>query len=72
MQQRVGSRAIYSTHIDELAARLAGIPAAAVGTAMLRGARSRALRPLFITAGPLIAGVLLLLMTALSLLIMFG
>jgi hypothetical protein len=50
----------------------AGIPAAVLGTAMLRGVRGRVLRPLFITAGALIAGVLLLLMTALDLLIMFG
>jgi hypothetical protein len=50
----------------------AGIPAVAVGTAMLRGVRSRALRPLFITAGTLLAGVLLLLMTALNLLILLG
>ena len=39
---------------------LAGIPAAVVGAAMLRGVRSRALRPLLITAGTLLAGVLLL------------
>jgi undecaprenyl pyrophosphate phosphatase UppP len=51
---------------------LAGIPAAAVGAAMLRGVRSRALRPLFITAGALLAGVLLLLMTALNLLVKLG
>jgi hypothetical protein len=50
----------------------AGIPAAVLGTAMVRGVRGRVLRPLFITAGALIAGVLLLLMTALDLLIMFG
>ena len=51
---------------------LAGIPAAAVGAAMLRGVRSRVLRALLITAGALLAGVLLLLMTALNLLIRFG
>jgi hypothetical protein len=51
---------------------MAGIPAAAVGTAMLRGVRSRALRPLFITAGALLAGVLLLLMTDLNLLTLLG
>ena len=50
----------------------AGIPAAAVGAAMLRGMRGRAPRPLFITAGALLAGVLLLLMTSLNLLVMFG
>jgi len=51
---------------------MAGIPAAAVGTAMLREVRSAALRPLFITAGALLAGVLLLLMTDLNLLITLG
>ncbi len=51
---------------------MAGIPAAAVGAAMLRGVRSRALRPLFITAGALLAGVLLLLMPGLKLLVLFG
>lgn len=51
---------------------MAGIPAAAVGAAMLRGVRSRALRPLFITAGALLAGVLLLLMTGLNLLVLLG
>jgi hypothetical protein len=43
---------------------LAGIPAAAVGTAMLRGLRGRALRPLFMTAGTLLAGALLLLVNS--------
>ena len=42
---------------------LAGIPAAVLGTAMLRGLRGRLLRPLFIAAGVLLAGSLLLLMT---------
>src|SRR5512140_928431 len=51
---------------------LAGIPAAALGAAMLRGVQSRALRTLFITAGALLTGVLLLLMTGLNLLVMFG
>src|SRR5512133_3104733 len=50
----------------------AGIPASAVGAAMLRGVRGRVLRPLFITAGALLAGVLLLLMTSLNLLVMLG
>ena len=50
----------------------AGIPAAALGAAMLRGVRSRTLRPLFVTAGALLAGVLLLLMTGLNLLVLFG
>jgi hypothetical protein len=51
---------------------MAGIPAAAVGTAMLRGLRGKALRPLFITAGALLAGSLLLLMTGLNLLVLLG
>jgi hypothetical protein len=51
---------------------LAGIPAAAMGTAMLRGVRGRTLRPLFITAGALLASALLLLMTSLDLLVLFG
>jgi hypothetical protein len=51
---------------------MAGFPAAAVGAAMLRGMRSRALRPLLVLAGVLLAGVLLLLMTGLNLLVMLG
>jgi hypothetical protein len=59
---------------------MAGIPAAAVGAAMLRGVpfeehkgqASRALRPLFITAGALLASLLLLLMTGLNLLVLLG
>ncbi len=51
---------------------LAGAPAAAMGAAMLRGVRGRLLRPLFITAGALLAGILLLLMTALNLLVLLG
>jgi hypothetical protein len=49
---------------------LVGLPAAALGTAMLRGVR--VLRLLLITAGGILAGVLLLLMTDLNLLIMLG
>ncbi len=51
---------------------LAGIPAAALGTAMLRGVRGGALRPVLITAGVLLAGSLLLLMIGLELLIALG
>ena len=57
---------------------LAGIPAAVMGAVMLRGGpithgeRSRALRPLFIIAGALLAGILLLLMTGLDLLVKVG
>lgn len=47
-----------------------GIPAVVVGAAMLRGVR--ALRPLLMTAGALIAGVLLLVMTDINLLIQLG
>ena len=39
---------------------------------MLSGVRGKALRPLFITAGVLLAGVLLLLMTSLDLLVKLG
>ena len=48
----------------------AGLPAAALGTAMLRGVR--VLRLFLIAAGALLAGVLLLLMTDLSLLLQLG
>lgn len=51
---------------------LAGFPAVAAGLAMLRGVKGRAIRPILITAGVLLAGVLLLLMTGLNLLVLFG
>jgi hypothetical protein len=51
---------------------IAGIPAAAMGAAMLRDVRSKAFRSLFITAGVLLAAVLLLLMTSLNLLVLLG
>jgi len=51
---------------------MAGIPAAALGMAMLHGVRSRVLRLLLITAGVLLSGALLLLMTGLDLLIAVG
>lgn len=47
-----------------------GLPAAAVGAAMLRGVR--VFRPFFIAAGALFAGALLLLETDVSLLILLG
>jgi hypothetical protein len=50
----------------------AGIPAAAVGVAMLRGVRSGALRPLLMIAGVTLASMLLLLMTSLNLLVLLG
>jgi hypothetical protein len=55
-----------------VAVATAGMPAAAMGVAMVRGVRGRTLRPLFITGGALLAGVLLLLMTGLTLLVLFG
>jgi hypothetical protein len=51
---------------------LAGIPAAAMGAAMLMGVQGKVQRPLLITAGVLLSGVLLLLMTSLGLLVKFG
>jgi hypothetical protein len=51
---------------------VAGIPATAMGVAMLRGVRGRVLRLLLVAAGVLLAGVLLLLMTGLDLLVLFG
>jgi len=51
---------------------IAGIPAGLLGMAMLRRMRGRVLRPLFVAAGLLLTGVLLLLMTSLNLLVMFG
>ncbi len=51
---------------------IVGIPAAAIGAAMLSGVRKRALRLLLITAGILLGGSLLLLMTDVTLLIQLG
>jgi hypothetical protein len=51
---------------------MAGIPAAVMGAAMLRGVRGRVLRPVFIAIGILLAGSLLLLMIGLNLLIKVG
>jgi hypothetical protein len=51
---------------------MAGIPAAEMGLAMLHGEQRRKLRPLFITAGVILAGMLLLLMIGLDLLVLFG
>jgi hypothetical protein len=48
----------------------AGIPAAAMGTAMLRDVR--VFRPFFIIVGALLAGILLLLVPGLDLLVLFG
>ena len=62
----------FGPGVARIVVMMVGIPAAAVGAAMLPGVRSRALRPLFITAGALLAGVLLLLMTGLNLLVLLG
>jgi len=51
---------------------MAGIPAKVLGLAMLGGIHGRMLRPLFIAAGTLLAGVLLLLMTGLDLVVLIG
>ena len=51
---------------------LTGIPAAIMGVAMLRGSQRKVLRPLFITAGGLLAGILLLFNTSLDLLVKLG
>src|SRR5512140_2440591 len=62
----------FGPGVTWIAVITAGLPAAAVGAAMLRGVRGRALRPLLIAVGALLAGVLLLLMTSLDLLVKFG
>jgi hypothetical protein len=51
---------------------MAGLPAVAMGVLMLGRVRSRAIRTLLITAGTLLAGVLMLLMTSLNLLVLLG
>jgi hypothetical protein len=51
---------------------MAGFPAAAMGVAMLRVVRGKTLRTLLISAGVLLAGALLLLMTSLDLLVKLG
>jgi hypothetical protein len=66
MIARLGPEAAWTIVI------MAGLPAAAVGFAMLRGLRGRFLRPLLIAAGVLLAAVLLLLMPDLNLLILLG
>jgi hypothetical protein len=60
----------FESGVTWIVVMMAGIPAAAAGAAMLRGVR--VLRPLFITAGVLLAAVLLLLMTGLNLLVQLG
>ena len=51
---------------------MAGIPAAVMGAAMLRGVRGRVLRPFFIIVGVALAGILMVLMTSLDLLVKLG
>jgi hypothetical protein len=62
----------FGPNVAWIVVMLAGIPAAAAGVAMLRGARGKVLRPLLVTAGALLAGVLLLLMPGLNLLVKVG
>jgi len=62
----------FGPGVDWIIVLMAGIPAAAMGGAMLRGSQGRVLRSLFITAGVLLAGILLLLMTSLDLLVKLG
>ncbi len=62
----------FGPTIGWIVVMMAGIPAAAMGAAMARGMRGKVLRPLFITAGVLLAVVLLLLMTGLELLVKLG
>jgi hypothetical protein len=66
MLGRFGSGAAWATVIA------AGFPAAAAGLAMLRGVRGRVRRPLLLAGGALLASVLLLFMTGLTLLVLFG
>lgn len=51
---------------------MAGLPAAALGVAMLLGVRNRLLRPVMIASGILLSGILLLLAPSLDLLVLFG
>lgn len=51
---------------------LAGIPAMVAGLAILRKVHSKVIRPILITTGALLAGVLLFFMTGLALLVLFG
>src|SRR5512138_2612699 len=48
----------FGPAVDWIVVMMAGLPAAVMGVAMLRGSRSRAFRSLFITAGALLAGIL--------------
>ena len=62
----------FDPSVAWLVVMMAGIPAAVLGVAMLRGMRGKVRWPFLITAGVLLAGALLLLMTGLNLLVKFG
>jgi hypothetical protein len=62
----------FGSGVAWIAVIMAGIPGTVVGVAMLGGVRNRTLRLLLITAGALLAWVLLLLMTGLDLLVLLG
>ena len=62
----------FGPGMDWIVVVMAGLPAAVLGVAMLRGVRGKLLRPLIITAGVLLVGALLLLMTGLNLLVLVG
>jgi len=62
----------FGSDVAWIVVMMAGIPAAAVGVAMLRGVRNRTLRLLLIIAGVLLTVILLLLMTGLDLLVLLG
>lgn len=62
----------FGTGVTWIVVIMAGIPAVAMGLAMLRGMQSEVLRILLVTAGALLTGVLLFLMTGLNLLVLFG
>ena len=62
----------FGPGMDWIVVVMAGLPAAVLGVAMLRGVRGKLLRPLIITAGLLLVGALLLLMTGLNLLVLVG
>jgi hypothetical protein len=62
----------FGSGVGWIVVMIAGLPAAAVGAAMLWGLRGRVLRTLLITVGALLAAILLLFMTSLDLLVKFG
>jgi hypothetical protein len=62
----------FGLGVSWIVVMMAGIPAAAMGVAMLRGVRGKVLRPLLTIVGVLLAVTLLLLMTGLELLVKLG